>query len=201
MDGKHPGYVIGSCRPADICSVGSVVSILQDKLIVQCLLGPLALLGWFMVWTSWLGCKTSPWMRISASCLTLALIASNGQFTLYPNAVAFNIASLLARFCLFVLLFVSSFKNMASGLEGWLILPAAILLMVGAFGNDLSLLLDLPIWYFWGEKISLHKLIPDFFRHCRCSFISPVASVDPGPAMNGAPTPSERKISIFLLPP
>lgn len=135
------------------------VSILQDKLIVQCLLGPLVLLGWFMVWTSWLGCKTSPWMRISACCLTLALIASNGLFTLYPNAVAFNIASLLARFGLFVLLFRLVIPRIRRlGLEAWLIVPAAILLVVGAFGNDISLFLDLRTWYFWGEQISLTQI-------------------------------------------
>jgi signal transduction histidine kinase len=150
-----------------ICSVLSAfdvwsqhLSVLADSLIVQCLLGPIAYMAWFMVWWVWFGRHKQRWMPIAASGLTLIhmfviMIAIDLiPFPIpHPVAVTFEIVSLLARLLFFALLSWIVIEGIRShGPESWLVLPAVALLSIGAFENELSLLLVLPSWFIFGAR-------------------------------------------------
>jgi signal transduction histidine kinase len=146
--------VISALRAFDLWT--QHVSILQDKLIVQSFLGPLVYLGWFTVWWVWFDRKKPEWMPIAAAGLTLINMVASMAFVLRSFDVAFELLSLISCLLFFILLLWVIIPGIRRrGLEGWLVLPAVVLLMIEAFGNKLSLLHILPIWFFFGARITL----------------------------------------------
>jgi signal transduction histidine kinase len=139
------------------------LSILEDSLIVQCILGPLAYVGWFMVWRVWFSLQKLRWIPNAAAGLAVAYMVSNAIaielfYPLIPHQVAlgFEVLSLVARLLFFVLLaWIVVQGILREGLEGWLVLPSLVLLAIAPFQNELAFLHLSPAWTIVGTKVIL----------------------------------------------
>jgi signal transduction histidine kinase len=142
------------------------LSILEDSLIQQYLIGPLAYVGWFMVWWLWFDRKGPAWMPITAAGLTAVYMVSTMMavgllFSLIPRPVAdaFEVVSLIARLLFFALMSWMVVRGIRRhGLEGWLVLPAVLLLAIAPFQNELQFLHLSPHWFLFGTQITLAQV-------------------------------------------
>ena len=139
------------------------LSIWADSLIISCLLTPLIYAVWVMVWWMWFGRQRPSWLPRAAAGLALLFMISNliGEDLLYtvvphPVAAAFHMVSLVARLlflALFVWIIAQAIRN--RGLEGWLVVPAVLLLGIGMFGGELAVLHIPVVWFPFGVGINL----------------------------------------------
>jgi len=139
------------------------VSIWVDSLLTYGLLAPLICAGWVMVWWVWFGRQRPAWLPRVAAASALLYIISNiiGEdlfftFIPHPVAAAFHMVSLVVRsffFALFVSIIVQAIRS--RGLEGWLVLPAILLLGIGMFGGELAVLHIRVVWFPLGVGINL----------------------------------------------
>jgi hypothetical protein len=119
--------------------------------------------GWVMVWWVWFGRQRPAWIPCAAAGLALLFMISNmiGEdlfftFVPHPVAAAFHMVSLVVRLLLLVLLvwiITQAIRN--RGLEGWLVLPAILLLGIGMFGGELAVLHIPVVWFPFGVGITL----------------------------------------------
>jgi len=138
-------------------------SIWADSLLTSGILTPLIYAGWVMVWWVWFGRKRPAWLPRAAAGLALLFMISNMigkdlfyNFVPHPVAAAFHIVSLIVRL-LFLALFVWIIAQAirSRGLEGWLVLPAILLLGIGMFGGELAVLHIRVVWFPLGVGINL----------------------------------------------
>jgi hypothetical protein len=139
------------------------LSIWADSLITSGFLTPLIYAGWVMVWWVWFGRQKPAWIPRTAAGLALLYMISNivGEdlfYTLVPHpvAAAFHMISLFVRlvfFALFVWIIAQAVRS--RGLEGWLVLPAILLLGIGMFGGELAVLHIRVVWFPFGVGITL----------------------------------------------
>ncbi|MGD0683279.1 MAG: PP2C family protein-serine/threonine phosphatase [Terracidiphilus sp.] len=139
------------------------LSIWADSLIISGFLTPLIYAGWVMVWWVWFGRQRPAWIPRAAAGLALLFMISNmiGEdlfftFVPHPVAAAFHMVSLVVRLLLLVLLvwiITQAIRN--RGLEGWLVLPAILLLGIGMFGGELAVLHIPVVWFPFGVGITL----------------------------------------------
>jgi signal transduction histidine kinase len=142
------------------------VSILSDLLITEGFLGPLAYAGWLIVWWVWFGRQRPTWLPRAVAGLTLVYMVSYALgkelfFALIPHpvAVAFEFLSLLVRLLFFALLLWIVIKGIRrQGLEGWLVLPAIVLLGIGVFHNEFALLNIQLAWFPLGVRFTLAQI-------------------------------------------
>ncbi|MGB6973764.1 MAG: SpoIIE family protein phosphatase [Terracidiphilus sp.] len=117
-------------------------------LIIYGVLYPILLGAWAMVWWVWYQLKRPAWVPKAILGLTLgsmvaAAMASALSFPYLPHAVwsAFEAAGLVIRLALLLLLLlIVTLGIRKQGKEGWLVLPAALAMVYGIFGPELSLL-------------------------------------------------------------
>jgi len=140
------------------------LSILQDQLLVRCTIGPLAYAAWFMVWWEWFHRKKPAWMPIAATGMAIAYMVSKGSalslaFKFRSVANAFDDLSLIASLIFFTLLSSIVIQGIRRrGVEGWLVLPAIILLAIPAI-QDQPLFLHLaPSWTVFDTEITLPEV-------------------------------------------
>ena len=139
------------------------LSIWADSLIISGLFTPLICAGWVMVWWVWFGRQRPAWIPRAAAGLALLFIISNmiGEDLFYtvvphPVASALHVVSLVVRllfFSLFVWIIAHAIRN--RGLEGWLIVPAILLLGIGMFGRELAVVHIPVVWFPFGVGINL----------------------------------------------
>lgn len=139
------------------------LSIWTDSLIISGLFTPLICAGWVMVWWVWFGRQRPVWLPRAVAGLALLFMISNmiGEdlfftFVPHPVATAFHMVSLVARllfFALFVWIIAQAIRN--RGLEGWLIVPAILLLGIGMFGRELAVVHIPVVWFPFGVGINL----------------------------------------------
>lgn len=142
------------------------LSIMASRLIVHGFLYPLMIAGWVMVWWVWFGCLRPSWLPPAVAGLTLIHMVSNDIgdelfFFLVPHSVAaaFQIVSVVIRLVYFALLVWIVLQGIRSrGPEGWLVLPAIVLLGIGMFSTELGLLHIHLDWWFFGLSISLTEV-------------------------------------------
>jgi signal transduction histidine kinase len=131
------------------------LSILADRLIVKSFLVPLAYAGWAIVWWVWFGRLRPLWRPRAAAGLALLYMISNaiGEELFYslvphPVAFAFGIVSVIVRLLFFALLVWIVVQGIRRhGLEGWLVLPAILLLGMGTFQTQLK-------WFLFGVSVA-----------------------------------------------
>jgi hypothetical protein len=138
-------------------------SIWADSMLTFGLFTPLICAGWVMVWWVWFGRQRPAWLPRATAGLVLLYMISNmiGEdlfftFIPHPVAAAFHVVSLVARllfFALFVWIIAQAIHN--RGLEGWLVLPAILLLGIGMFGGELAVLHIRVVWFPFGVGITL----------------------------------------------
>jgi signal transduction histidine kinase len=142
------------------------LSILADTVVTEVILGPLAYAGWLIVWWIWFGRRWPAWLPGTVAILTAAYMVSFaiGKGLFYPVvphqvAVGFEIASLFVRFLFFALLMRIVVEGIVrQGLEGWLVLPAILLLGVGLFHNELTALHVHVAWLAFGIRFSIAQI-------------------------------------------
>ena len=139
------------------------LSIWADSMIISGFLNPLICAGWVMVWWVWFGRQRPALLPRAAAGLALLNMISImiGEdlfynFVPHPVATAFHMVSLVARllfFALFVWIIAQAIRN--RGLEGWLIVPAILLLGIGMFGRELAVVHIPVVWFPFGVGINL----------------------------------------------
>jgi len=129
-------------------------------------LNPLSYAAWAMVWWVWFRLRRPAWMPAAIAALALALAVSNAIgdnlfFTAIPQPVslAFHTVSLAVRLVWIALLISISIEGIREqGLEGWLTLPAVLLLGISRFQNELAVLHIKAFWFPLGTQVSLGDL-------------------------------------------
>ena len=140
------------------------LSILQDQLIVRCTIGPLAYAGWFMVWWEWFHRKRPAWMPMAATGLAIAYmvlkaVALSLSLKYRPVAKVFDDLSLIPILIFFTLLSSLVVQGIRRrGLEGWLVLPAVILLAIPAIQDQPLFLRLAPTWLVFGTQITVWEV-------------------------------------------
>ena len=117
-------------------------------LMIYAVLYPILLGAWAMVWWVWYRLKHPAWVPKAILGLTLGSMAAESMasalsFGYLPHAVwsMFEAAGLVVRLALLLLLLlIVALGIRKEGREGWLVLPAALAMVYGIFGPELSLL-------------------------------------------------------------
>ena len=138
------------------------LSIQADSLIADGFLAPVASAGWGLMWWVWFGRQRMTWLPRVATGLAILYIVSNaiGKGLLlatipHPVTSTFVMISLLIRLVFGALLLWIVIEGIRCvGLEGWSVLPAIVLLGIGAFQNELGFL----IWFPFGVRVNLAQL-------------------------------------------
>jgi hypothetical protein len=115
-------------------------------LLIYAVLYPILLGAWAMVWWVWYRLKSPAWapkaiLGLTISSMATAAMASAVSFSYIPHAVwsAFEAAGLVIRLALLLfLLLIVALGIRKEGKEGWLVLPAALAMVYGLFGPELS---------------------------------------------------------------
>jgi Stage II sporulation protein E (SpoIIE) len=142
------------------------LSIMASRLIVDGFLSPLMIAGWEMVWWVWFERPRPAWLPRAVIGLTLLLMMSNAiggelffAFVPHPVAVAFQMVSVVVRLLLFALLVWVVLQGIRTrGQEGWLVMPAILLLGIGMLSRELGLLHIHLHWFFFGLSFYLDEL-------------------------------------------
>ena len=139
------------------------VSATYDSISHNVVLFSLQYAGWVMVWRTWFRQRRPrwiPWALIPLAALLMLshALSQNLFFTLVPDSVAVpaGAVSLILRLVLSVLLFYVVGKGIREqGIEGWLVLPAALLTAAAEFFRELRSLGIRTIWFPFHVQITL----------------------------------------------
>jgi hypothetical protein len=109
---------------------------------------PLLYAGWVMVWWVWFRLQRPAWLPRAVAGLTVVYVVAGpiGDelfFAVFPHpvAVAFHMIVLVVRLLLFSLLLWIVIQGIRrQGVEGWLVLPAVLLLGISAFETELAVI-------------------------------------------------------------
>ena len=127
------------------------------------ILTPLIFGGWVMVWWIWFGLQRAAWVPKAVGLLTLGYMISTAigedlffPFISVPVAGIFHTVSLAVRLALLVLLIlVVAWGIRRQGAEGWVVLPAVVLLIAWQFNIELALLHIRINWFPFGIRFGL----------------------------------------------
>jgi hypothetical protein len=134
----------------------SMINLLSDGLAA-----PLIYAAWIMVWRTWFGQQRPAWLPQLTAGLTLLLMVSTvlGEeifFGLVPHAVAvhFVTVSLVIQLLFFALLLWVVVEGIRrQGVEGWLVLPVAVLRGIDAFAVQITFLHIPTVWFPFGVTV------------------------------------------------
>ena len=137
------------------------VAIAQDAF-----LRPLILGGWVMVWWVWFRLRRPAWLPKLIAGLTLLYMVSNalGEDLFFgaiphPVGVAFHLVSVGVRLLFLPLLVWIAVEGVRQqAWEGWLALPAVVLVGVAQFQAELGTLHFRTTWFPFGVRISLGQI-------------------------------------------
>ena len=135
-------------------------------LATDALLGPFILGGWVLTWWFWFRLRRPPWVPKVVAGLTLLYGLSNALgedlfYALTPHGVsaAFHMAAIGIRLSFLGLLILIVIQGIRQqGREGWLALPAVVLVGIAQFQIDLLVLHIPTIWYPFGVGVGLSDL-------------------------------------------
>jgi hypothetical protein len=138
-----------------------VVVFLQD-----CILAPLLLGAWVMVWWVWFRLQRPAWLPGAVALLTVGFMVSTliGENLLYPlipisTADFFHTASIAVRLALLIVMILVVYWGIRrQGAEGWLVMPAVLLLIVSLFSAELLVLHIRINWFPFGIRVSLSQM-------------------------------------------
>ena len=140
-------------------TIGGIAS----NVLMDGFLAPLILGAWVMVWWVWFQLQRPGWVPRAVALLTIGFMVSTviGEDLLYPSislpvADVFRIVSIAVRLALLiVLILVVVWGVRRQGAEGWLVLPAVVLLFGSLFTTELELLRIRINWFPFGLRVSL----------------------------------------------
>jgi hypothetical protein len=139
------------------------IGALADNGLGDGILTPLIFGGWVMVWWIWFGLQRVDWVPKTVGLLTLCYMLSTAiaentfyPFISVPVASLFHTISLAVRLALLVLLIiVVAWGIRRQVAEGWLVLPAVVLLIAWQFNSELALLHIRINWFPLGIRFGL----------------------------------------------
>ena len=134
-----------------------------DTFLAEVFILPLAFVGWVMVWRVWFRLNRPTWLPRAVAITAVTYMVSNlvGQgylmaFAGPPISTVFEIVSWLTRLvCIALMLWIVIEGIKREGLDGWLVLPAVILVGIARFTRELRLLHIRTNWYPFGIRIRL----------------------------------------------
>jgi hypothetical protein len=143
-------------------SWSDLISGQTGTILVEAGFVPLILAVWVMVWWVWFQLKRPAWLPKAVIVLTLlymvgSLLGNELIFGLvsHPVAVKFHLLTVCVRLVfLALLLLIVALGIRQQGREGWLALPAIVLLGIARFQNELRVLHILGNWFAFGTQIS-----------------------------------------------
>jgi hypothetical protein len=161
-------FLLTAANAASFCLFGwtLVANQMAIYLTTDALLRPLILGGWVMTWWFWFRLRRPPWVPKAVAVLTLlyglsSAVGDDLFYTLIPHAVsaAFRLAAVgmgLSFLGLLILAVVQGIRQ--QGREGWLALPAVVLVGIAQFQVDLLVLRIPTVWYPFGVGVDLGDL-------------------------------------------
>ena len=128
-------------------------------------LEPVLFGSWVILWWIWFRLKRPSWVPRAVALLTLGFMVSTliGENLLYPlislpMADLFHTASLVVRLGLLVVLILVVYRGIRrQGVEGWLVLPAVILLIIAQFTSELVVMHLLITWFPFGVRVTMSQ--------------------------------------------
>jgi hypothetical protein len=144
---------------------GQHLGALAGEFLLDAIIGPLIIGGWVVVWWVWFRLE-QPWIPKAISILTLAYMGSTaaGENFLYPYvsveaAQGFAVTSIAVKLALFGLMFFVVLSGIRRyGAQGWLVVPAVLLSMVGRFGFELQKLHIVVRYTLFGVRFGLSQI-------------------------------------------
>ena len=142
------------------------LSIFHASMVSNVLLPPLILGGWLMVWWVWFHLQSPEWIPKLIALFTVLYIIFDlfGQ-DLFYNAIspslnsAFYLASVGIRIMLLMLLVLIVIWGVQEhGWDGWLTLPAVILVGIAQFQTELVVLHVRLNWFPFGVRFNLNQV-------------------------------------------
>jgi len=120
---------------------------------------PLVLGSWLMAWRGWLGSDKPGWVPKIIVVLTLVYLCSQllGLTWLpaaIPHALFQSISNYVRLLFVLLLIFITYRGISQKGREGWLALPAILLISTGLFAQELLDLHVPGIWFPFGVGVS-----------------------------------------------
>ncbi len=139
------------------------MSVLAANVWINMILSPVLIFGWAIVWWEWFQLRRHRWIPAAAAVLTLGYIVLYGLgedifFTLIPHPVAavFRMVFGAERLVFAgLLIWIVSLGIRERGKEGWLALPAILLIGMGMFEDELTLVHIPTIWFPLGVQVGL----------------------------------------------
>jgi hypothetical protein len=136
------------------------LSITVESLFLD-FLEPLIFAGWVMIWWVWFRLQRPAWLPravagLTVVCIVAGAIGDDLFFSVFPHpvAVAFHMVALVVRLLLLSLLLWIVIQGIRShGLEGWLVLPAVLLLGISHFATELNSMHIRVIWLPFGVQL------------------------------------------------
>jgi hypothetical protein len=136
------------------------------SLLLHVLLRPLILGGWAMLWWVWFRLRRPPWVPLLIAGLVLVYgladgVAEHLLLAGLPAAAvpAFHALSLAARLLFLALLVWIVVRGVwQQGREGWLALPAVVLVGIAQFETELRLLHLRVNWFPFGVVVTLGQI-------------------------------------------
>jgi len=134
-----------------------------DTFLSEVFILPLVFVGWVMVWRVWFRLNRPSWLPHVVAITAVTYMVSNlvGQGYLLDFSgplisTIFEIVSLVSRLvCIGLMLWIVIEGIRREGLDGWLVLPAVILVGIARFTRELRLLHIRTNWYPFGIRIRL----------------------------------------------
>ena len=127
---------------------------------------PLALGAWLMVWWTWFHLQRPAWMPRMIATLVAVYVVSNTLaadvffgLVSHPVAAAFHLVSLCIRLgILLLLVFIVARGIREQRREGWLALPAVILVGIAQFQIELGKLGVRTVWFPFGVQLTISTI-------------------------------------------
>jgi serine phosphatase RsbU (regulator of sigma subunit) len=143
-----------------------VLDLVTLTVLLDGFIRPLTLGGWVMVWWAWFQLRRPRWMPKVFVILTLLYMVSNtlGEdlfFTVisHPVSSAFHGLSFGVRLLILAaLIYVVVEGVREQGREGWLALPAVILVGVAQFQYELGILHVRTTWFPFGLQVTMGQI-------------------------------------------
>jgi serine phosphatase RsbU (regulator of sigma subunit) len=161
-------FLFAAVNAAVAClgSWSQVESIATATVATDIVLRPLMLGGWVMVWWAWFRLRRPAWMPRAIAVLTLLYILTGALgadifFTVIPHPVgaAFHLASVGIRILFLLPLVLIVIEGVSEqGREGWLALPAVVLVGIAQFQNELLVLHVRTDWFPFGMQVTISEV-------------------------------------------
>jgi hypothetical protein len=158
-------YTIQACN-LSVQAVGNFsqhISLSTAELSVDTFFYPLILAAWVMVWWAWFRLRRPVWLPKAVVALTLIYMVSQflGSQIIFglvsqPVAVKFHLISVAARLSFLALLVLVVFLGVRrQGSEGWVALPAVLMLEAAHFAPELGAMHVRTVWFPFGIRFQL----------------------------------------------